>query len=98
MQDCLSCQSERELEMQDFEGGDMTFAPGLSSTVNFTALARLASTPFGGSGAAAVSSLPQPPGVSFIKPVDVTAAVVAVTACETISESSSLPVTSQSAG
>ena len=78
--------------MQDFDGADLTFAPGMSSTVNFTAaLAQLASTPFEGaaSAAAAIGSLPQPAGVSFI---------TSVSARDTTAADAGAVVTSQSSG
>ena len=78
--------------MQDFDGADLTFAPGMSSTVNFTAaLAQLASTPFEGaaSAAAVVGSLPQPAGVSFI---------TSVSARDTTAADAGAVVTSQSSG
>ena len=52
------------MDAMDNVHDDMTFMPGLSSTCNFTALARCASTPFNPSAA---PNLPAPP-VSSIKP------------------------------
>ena len=77
------CQDDEEMdgiEMTynkfDVTGGDdMTFAPTSSSTQNFTAAARLASTPF--NILADMAPLPEPP-LSTIKPPTVTAGATRV--------------------
>ena len=53
--------------MDDFDVCDSTFAPGFSSTTNFSQLTRMASTPFHQPTSAQPQALPEP-GVSFIKP------------------------------